>query len=238
MTHVIDSQSLIDLDAVSDTIQPMARLALEPNELSKSGEIQFRDGFDGLDYLVFAQIDLTEGASSYLVRHQNAPEAGTLIYLEPGQDNLLRSLTQSLQTMGLSWENLDWLQPELEQTYQAQTNATQFRRSMEGNIQLVIEGSGAEDAAKALVSLSSLEASYEKPSEVNKEAGTLAVIATVVGIVGGSMAIAEQIRKWYQEYKQANSGKKIEKVLIVGPKGQRILLEHATLDEIRKMLEN
>jgi hypothetical protein len=58
-----------------------------------------------------------------------------------------------------------------------------------------------------------------------------------VGIVGGTLAIAEQIRKWYQEYKQSRSGKRIEKVLIVGRNGQRLLLENATVEQIQKILE-
>jgi hypothetical protein len=54
--------------------------------------------------------------------------------------------------------------------------------------------------------------------------------------VGGTLAIAEQIRKWYQEYKQQQSGKKIAKVLIVGPNGRRLLLENATIEQIRQIL--
>jgi hypothetical protein len=49
------------------------------------------------------------------------------------------------------------------------------------------------------------------------------------------MAIAEQIRKWYQEYKQ--KGKKIDKVIIVGRNGRRLLLEDTTVEEIRKVLD-
>ena len=63
-------------------------------------------------------------------------------------------------------------------------------------------------------------------------------MGTIVGIVGGTIAVAEQIRKWYAEYKQKQSGKKIAKVLIVGRDGQRLLLENATLEEIRRILES
>jgi hypothetical protein len=44
--------------------------------------------------------------------------------------------------------------------------------------------------------------------------------------------------KWYQEYKQGKSGKKIAKVLIVGRNGDRLLLENATIEQIRKVLES
>ncbi|MGB6300992.1 MAG: hypothetical protein WBF90_33120 [Rivularia sp. (in: cyanobacteria)] len=49
---------------------------------------------------------------------------------------------------------------------------------------------------------------------------------------------AEQIRKWYLEYKQHKSGKKIAKVLIVGKNGERLLLEGATAEQINKILSS
>ena len=73
--------------------------------------------------------------------------------------------------------------------------------------------------------------------DVKKEA-VITTVATIVGLVGGTLAIAEQIRKWYQEYKQKQSGKKIDKVLIVGRNGRRLLLENATIEEIRQILES
>ena len=64
----------------------------------------------------------------------------------------------------------------------------------------------------------------------------IAIEGTAAGLVGGSMAIAEQIRKWYVVYKQRQDVKRIEKVLIVTPNG-RFLLENATTEEIAKALE-
>lgn len=65
----------------------------------------------------------------------------------------------------------------------------------------------------------------------------LTTIATIIGIVGGGMAIAEQLRKWYQEYaKGKKSGGKIEKVLIVGRNGERLLLQNATIEQIQQIL--
>lgn len=105
------------------------------------------------------------------------------------------------------------------------------------NILIEVQGQDAVAATEELLTISGLTGSYEIEEGVEKE-GTLATIATIVGIVGGAIAIAEQIRKWYQEYKQGKSGKKIEKVLIVGEKGERLLLENATLEDIRKILES
>ncbi|MBD2183366.1 hypothetical protein H6S82_03725 [Planktothrix sp. FACHB-1355] len=105
------------------------------------------------------------------------------------------------------------------------------------DILIEVQGQDAIAATEELLSISGISGSYEVDSEVERE-GTLATIATIIGIVGGAIAIAEQIRKWYQEYKQGKSGKTIEKVLIVGKNGQRLLLQNATLDEIQKILES
>lgn len=103
------------------------------------------------------------------------------------------------------------------------------------DILLEVQGSGAIAATEALLAMPEIEGSWETEEETERE-GTLAVIATIVGIVGGTIAIAEQIRKWYQEYHQGKSGKKIEKVLIVGRNGQRLLLENATIEQIQQIL--
>ena len=104
-------------------------------------------------------------------------------------------------------------------------------------IKVVIEGEDAIAATEALLDLENIEGSFLINEEDQKE-GLVATIATIVGIASGVLAIAEQIRKWYQEYKQGKSGKRIAKVLIVGRNGDRLLLENATVEQIRKVLES
>ena len=99
-----------------------------------------------------------------------------------------------------------------------------------------IQGKDSVAATEEFFSIPGMLGSWEPVEEVEKE-GTITTVATIVGFVGGILAIAEQIRKWYQEYKQGKSGKKIEKVLIVGRNGRRLLLENATLDQIKQILE-
>ncbi len=104
------------------------------------------------------------------------------------------------------------------------------------DIQIEIQGPDAIAAAQDLFSNCGLEGNYEIEDQARKE-GTLAAIATVIGIVGSTSAAAEQIRKWYQDYKQGKSGKKLEKVLIVGRNGRRLLLDSPTLEQIKQILE-
>ena len=103
------------------------------------------------------------------------------------------------------------------------------------DIKIAIAGTAADEAARSLFQIEGLTGNYEADTAVTRDGG-LTVVATVIGIVGGTMAIAEQIRKWYESYKSRQDVKKIEKVLIVTPNG-RLLLENATVEDIAKVLE-
>lgn len=59
-------------------------------------------------------------------------------------------------------------------------------------MQIEITGSGAITATEELLSISGLEGSYERITEVERE-GTLATIATIVGILGGTITISEKL---------------------------------------------
>ena len=104
------------------------------------------------------------------------------------------------------------------------------------DIQIEIQGTDAIAASEELFSLEEISGNWQRVGEAEKE-GTLVTIGVIVGIIGGTMAAAEQIRKWYKEYKQGKSGKKIYKVLLVGKNGQRLLLENATIEQIKQMLD-
>lgn len=104
-------------------------------------------------------------------------------------------------------------------------------------IQLAIEGESAVPATEALLQIPGLSGTWESKSGNQRET-VLATVATIVAITGGTLTIAEQIHKWYQKYRQGQSDKRIEKVLIVGKNGQRFLLEDATIEQIRQILDS
>lgn len=104
------------------------------------------------------------------------------------------------------------------------------------NIMIEVQGTDAIAATEELLAIPDLTGICETEGDTEREPFTT-TIATIIGIVGGTIAIAEQIRKWYQEYKKGKAGKKIEKVLIVGRNGRRLLLEGATIEQIQKILE-
>lgn len=103
-------------------------------------------------------------------------------------------------------------------------------------IQISVEGDGAIAATTELFAMPEIDGTWEPVEETERET-VLATVGAIVGIVGGSLAIAEQIRKWYKEYHAGKNGKTIEKVLLVGRDGQRILLQDATLEQIKQILD-
>jgi hypothetical protein len=105
-------------------------------------------------------------------------------------------------------------------------------------LRIAIEGDGAVLATEALLQIPGLSGTWTTEAEARREPLTLATIATIVGIVGGALKVAEQVHKWYQEHRQAQAERKIDRVLIVGRQGQRLLLEGATVEDIRRLLEN
>ena len=64
-------------------------------------------------------------------------------------------------------------------------------------------------------------------------------IAAITAITAGSIAIAEKIHEWHSSYRKAtesNSDEKIEKAVLIDSKGQRLLLENATIEELKEFL--
>jgi hypothetical protein len=104
------------------------------------------------------------------------------------------------------------------------------------DIQVAIAGQDAVAATTALLAIDGLSGNYVVESEAERE-GILTTIATIVALVGGTMAIAEQIRQWYRAYRSGKDNQTIEKVVLVSQSGQRLLLENATTEDIKALLD-
>ncbi len=106
---------------------------------------------------------------------------------------------------------------------------------MMAEIKVSIEGKGSKTAAESLFEIADLQGNWETVNLTpTKDGGVLAIIATIVGIVGTTLAVAEQIRQWYLQQKKAQ--KKLENVVLVAG-DTRVVLENATVDDIRTVLE-
>ncbi|MDB9348755.1 hypothetical protein [Nodularia spumigena] len=107
-------------------------------------------------------------------------------------------------------------------------------------MKIEIQGRDAVQATEELLAIEGLEGSYQTTDEVER-GEPLTTIATIVGIVGGTLAIAESLHKWKEKYQKSlpeATGARIEKVLIVTPNNHRLLLKDATLEQIKEILKD
>ncbi|MHC0068570.1 hypothetical protein ACWATR_37865 [Nostoc sp. UIC 10890] len=106
-------------------------------------------------------------------------------------------------------------------------------------MKIEIQGKDAVKATEELLAIEGLEGSYQTIDEVERE-GILATIVAIVGIVGGTLTIGEKFYQWKEKYQkslQDPNGARIEKVLIVTPDNDRLLLKDATVEQIQAILE-
>ena len=69
-------------------------------------------------------------------------------------------------------------------------------------IKIEIQGQDAVLATEEMLAINGLQGSYETINEVERE-GVLTTIATIVGLVGGSLTIAEQLYEWKNKYQKS-----------------------------------
>jgi hypothetical protein len=103
-------------------------------------------------------------------------------------------------------------------------------------MQIEIQGQDAIRVAEEIIAIDGVDGNYEVVSEVERE-GTLATIATIIGITTGAMTIAEKLYELNKKSVNSPQSFKIERVLLVGKNGDRLLLKDATLEQLQKLLE-
>jgi predicted ester cyclase len=90
-------------------------------------------------------------------------------------------------------------------------------------IRIVIEGEDAIAATNTLLEIQGISG-YAEVTEAPERETLLGTVVAIVTIVGVTVEIVEQFRKWYE-------GCKKEKVVIIGPNGQRVSLTGNTIDD-------
>ena len=110
----INSQNLVRLeDSIAET-KLVAMIRQEPAEIKTTNKLEFRSGFDDLDYLVFATLSLPSGDRLGLIRHDNSPATGTEICVRQDLKNIPAVLQQATAEMNLTIDDLTWIHPEYE----------------------------------------------------------------------------------------------------------------------------
>ncbi|MEP0914160.1 hypothetical protein NDI45_24955 [Leptolyngbya sp. GB1-A1] len=105
------------------------------------------------------------------------------------------------------------------------------------DLQLEIEGEGAVPATEELLEIDGLSGNYETEADTSKE-GVLATIATIIGITVGTLEVAEKLYTWYQNSRRKKPKPTVDKVLLIGRNGQKLVLENASVEQIKKILDS
>ncbi|PSB04260.1 hypothetical protein [Merismopedia glauca] len=109
------TQNLVQLeDLVAETVL-VAMIRQEPAEISRSNNLEFKESYDDLDYLVFATLVLPFGSQVSLVRHLHSPEPGIEICVRYNQPNIPTVLAETMNAMNLTVDDLTWVHSEYKQ---------------------------------------------------------------------------------------------------------------------------
>ncbi|MBI4747504.1 MAG: hypothetical protein HY774_03405 [Acidobacteria bacterium] len=102
-------------------------------------------------------------------------------------------------------------------------------------IRLIVEGEHAVDASRNLQEIQELTATVEPIVEEHKEIA-LATIVSIVAMTAGAVTVADKLIIWYRDWKKGKDEKRIEKVIIEGPDGTRVLMENAKPEDVAAIL--
>lgn len=86
--------------------EPLALLALEPEDLSERLGLGFDDSFDGLDSLKLCLLRLPSQRKVALIRHLGSP--GTLVAVRPVDVENPDALAEVQTALGLDWSDVSW----------------------------------------------------------------------------------------------------------------------------------
>jgi hypothetical protein len=108
------------------------------------------------------------------------------------------------------------------------------------DIEIEIEGPGAIAATEELMHLEGLNVVYETEGEDTKKGllATIAIIATVTAITADTLEIATKLYKWIRKYFEKQPDERIEKAVLVGRNGRKVLLVSATVEQIKQLLDD
>jgi hypothetical protein len=106
--------SLVRFDDATPETMVVAMLRQEPVELSQRGTIEFDEGYDDLDYLVFSLLYLPSRRRIAFVRHRNSPSPGTEICVVPNELKIAAILVETIRFLNLSEEDILWIHPRYE----------------------------------------------------------------------------------------------------------------------------
>ncbi len=122
----MSEKSLTRFDELYRETEPIAVIKLLPRELEqKSRELNFQKGYDDLDYLEYARLEVISDRVVALISHENTPIPGTDICVAPGQLDIVSVLINTIDRLDLCDRDLSWIHPDYEQEFHRSLNSNQ-----------------------------------------------------------------------------------------------------------------
>jgi hypothetical protein len=126
MDSNMSENSLIRFDKFYRETEPIAVIKLLPQALEKKNkELKFQKGYDDLDYLEYARLEVMPDRTIALISHENTPIPGTDICVIPDQLDIVTILINTINRLELSDRDLSWVHPDYEQEFQRSLKSQQ-----------------------------------------------------------------------------------------------------------------
>jgi hypothetical protein len=90
----------------------VARLSIEPADITSRVGLRFEKGRDDLDDVEAAVFRARSGRQFALIRHQHQPYPGTDILIDERLPHLAAALREALEALSLKPQDLSWIHPK------------------------------------------------------------------------------------------------------------------------------
>ena len=94
-------------------INLVATSQLSPERFVKSNQLEFISSSDDVGSLVFSAFSLPSGNSISLIHYTDAPYPGVQVYIDPNSDSPSKVLSEAINFLHLSPNDLDWIHPRI-----------------------------------------------------------------------------------------------------------------------------
>ena len=112
---VITDTTLINIEDFTAATVTVAMFKQEPHDFQTNNGLVFRSGFDDLDYLDFAILNLPSGHEVTLVRHQGSPQPGTELCVRFDLDIVAAVIRETCTFLNINESSLQWTHPNFKQ---------------------------------------------------------------------------------------------------------------------------
>jgi hypothetical protein len=108
-------KNLSQLENIIAETALVAMIRQEPSEISGLSNLEFKESYDNLDYLVYSILPLSLGNQVSLVRHKHSPDPGIEICVRPDQPDIAEIISETLSELDLTSKDLTWIHPKCEE---------------------------------------------------------------------------------------------------------------------------